>query len=117
MIQKFKDSSFKAKLGYISLVVAVILGISNVGDKVWSQVMKVDSRYAKQVSLDDTNMRLATVERNYDFDRYLQKDNQLQEMKVKWGADMSKWTEAQRQLYYKVKAERDALKQKLGIKD
>ena len=117
MLKKFKESSFKAKMGYITVVVAVILGVSNVGDKVWSNVMKVDARYAKQVDLNDTNMRVTNLERDYNFDRYLQKDQQLQDMFVKWGADMSKWTDAQRQLYYKIKAERDALKQKLGIKD
>ena len=117
MIQKFKESSFKAKLAYVSVAIAVILGVSDVGDKVWSQAIKADARYAKQVDLDATNIRVAGLERNYDLDRYLQKDQQLQDMFVKWGADLTKWTDAQRQLYYKVKAERDALKQKLGIKD
>lgn len=114
MIKKFKEASNTAKLGYVGLVITVLLGMSNISDKGWTQVMKLDSRYAKQLELDKTNERIAMVETNLDVARFLQLEQQLWEMKIRYGADMSKWTEAQKELYWQKKADYDRLKQKLG---
>jgi len=120
MIKKLKEASNTAKLGYVGLVVTVLLGLSNIGDKAWTQVKKADSRYAKQAyvqaELDKTNRRIAMVEKSQKLSRYLQLDQQLFDMKIRWGADMSRWTDAQRQLYWELKTEYDNLKRELGRK-
>jgi hypothetical protein len=120
MIAKFKEASNTAKLGYIGLVVTVILGLSNISGKAWTQVTNLDSRYAKQAyvveQLDKTNQRIAMVEKDLKVSQFLQLEQQLFEMRMRYGADMSKWTDAQRELYWEKKAKYDNLKQELGKK-
>jgi hypothetical protein len=113
MIQKFKAAKFWAKMGYVSLAIAVLLGIGDVGDKVWAQIVKADSRYAKQVDLDQTNKNLFAMQQKLDQNEYLQLQQQLFEMKMRYGADMTKWTDAQRALYFIKKAELEKVRQKL----
>lgn len=118
MLTKLKEASTTAKLGYLGLIITVVLGLSNIGGKAWTQVIKVDSRYAKQAYVQDelqkTNTRITMVEQNLDINRFLQLEQQLWEMSIRYGADMSKWTEAQKALYWQKKSEYDALKRKLG---
>ena len=116
MLNRFKDSSVGAKIGYVSVIIAVLLGLSSIGDKVWGLVYSVDARYAKQVDLDDTNLEVAAVQRQLKSNRFLQLEKQLFEMRMRWGADMSKWTESQRALYFQLKAEYDRLGEQLGKK-
>jgi hypothetical protein len=107
MIQKFKAAKFWAKMGYVSLAIAVLLGIGDV------QIVKADSRYAKQVDLDQTNKNLFAMQQKLDQNEYLQLQQQLFEMKMRYGADMTKWTDAQRALYFIKKAELEKVRQKL----
>ena len=116
MIQRLKAASFWAKLGYASLAITVLLGLSNVGEKAWTQGVKLDARYAKQVDLNDTNTKLAEFQKQYDIDKVLQLQQQLFDMEIRWGADRSKWTEAQKALYFQKKMELDNLKAKIGLK-
>jgi hypothetical protein len=116
VIQKFKAASFWTKVGYISLAIGVLLGLGNLSDKALGVIMRVDSRYAKQVALDQTNIEVAELKRNYKVDRMLQLEQQMFDMQMRYGNDMSKWTDAQRQLYFKLKAEYDALKEEVGTK-
>jgi hypothetical protein len=98
MIQKFKAAKFWAKMGYVSLAIAVLLGIGDV---------------AKQVDLDQTNKNLFAMQQKLDQNEYLQLQQQLFEMKMRYGADMTKWTDAQRALYFIKKAELEKVRQKL----
>jgi hypothetical protein len=66
MIQRLKEASFWTKVGYVGLAITVLLGLSNVGEKAWTQVVKVDARYAKQVDLNNTNIKLAEFQKQYD---------------------------------------------------
>ena len=77
MLQKLKAASFWGKVGYFSLVITVLLGLSNVSGKVFGYGLKIDQRYAKQVDLDKTNLELAGVQLKLKVSRLLQLNQQL----------------------------------------
>lgn len=116
MLQKLQAASFWAKIGYLSLAITVLLGLGNVGEKAWSQIKKVDARYVKQTEFKELCADFAAFQRDYEYNRILQLEQQLYEMEVRWGPDKSRWSESQRAIYFQRLAELNKLKDKLGLK-
>jgi hypothetical protein len=84
----------------------------------------VDARYVKtlkQEVRDEGQDKLISENKQtmgefMMWDQVAKLERQLYDMKVMWGMDMAKWTDAQRRAYFDKKTEMDRLKMKLEKK-